>query len=470
MDKANSTELPAGRCPVDTLADILPPEYSEEALALRFTALHSDDLRYVEMWQRWMIYDGSCWKTDHTGRAFEMAREICRSVSADCDDKRIAVRIASEATVRAIEKLARCDRKHAAEVDQWDQNPRLLNTPDGTIDLETGRIRPHDRLDYITKSTAVGPGTSCPLWLKLLNQWTNGNLELERFLQRVVGYALTGLTLEQAFFFLYGTGANGKSVFLSVLATLFGDYASTAPMSTFTAAPREQHPTDIAGLRGARLVTATETEEGRCWAEAKLKALTGGDPVSARFMRQNFFKFQPQFKLVIAGNHKPGLRSVDEAIKRRLHMIPFTVTIPASERDGRLFERLKSEWSGILQWAVEGCLEWHKVGLNPPSVVRDATSEYLESEDSLGRWIGESCLLGSDLSGSSAELYNDWKIWSQRNGEPLMSQKRFAQSLDARQGIKRVRTRNARLFEGICLRKHGITSATHSGDSHVPVC
>lgn len=467
VDKVNPLGIPTSAS-TESPDDILPPEYSEESLALRFSSLHSDDLRHVASWRNWMIYDGSRWKPDATYHVFDMARQICRHSSAECsDDKKIASRIASAAAVAAVERLARSDRRHAACIEQWDRDPWLLNTPDGTVDLRTGHVRAHDRHDHITKSTAVGLGSGCPQWLKLLDRWTNGNSELQRFLQRVMGYALTGLTREQAFFFVYGTGANGKSVFLSVLVGLLGDYAITAPMSAFTAGPREQHPTDIAGLRGARLVSAVETEDGRCWAEAKLKALTGGDTISARFMRQDFFQFKPQFKLVIAGNHKPGLRSVDEAIKRRLHLIPFTVTIPASERDGKLLETLRSEWPGILGWAVEGCLEWQRVGLNPPAIVRDATNEYLESEDSLGRWIAESCVLAPELSVTASELYLDWKVWSERSGEPVVSQKRFAQSLEARQGIERARSRTARLFKGIGLRKHGVTHATHSIDSYV---
>jgi putative DNA primase/helicase len=186
------------------------------------------------------------------------------------------------------------------------------------------------------------------------------------YLQRAVGYALTGLTQEHALFFAYGTGANGKSVLLSTAAGLLGDYHKTAPIETFTASNSDRHPTDLASLRGARLVTATETEEGRRWAEARIKQLTGGDTISARFMRQDFFEFAPSFKLFIAGNHKPSLRSVDEAIRRRFHLVPFAVTIPSEERDSDLAEKLKDEWPGILAWLIEGCLEWQTEGLRRP--------------------------------------------------------------------------------------------------------
>src|SRR4029077_2383546 len=222
----------------------------------------------------------------------------------------------------------------------------------------------HDPELYLTKITAVAPGDGeCPLWLKFIARVTGGNYDLQMFLQRIAGYSLTGDTSEHALFFLYGTGRNGKGVFLNTLSAILADYAAVAPMETFIATQGERHPTDLAGLRGARLVSAQETEEGRRWAESKIKALTGGDPITARFMRQDFFTFEPQFKLLIAGNHKPGLRTVDEAIPRRFYLIPFTVTIPAEERDPGLLEKLKTEWPGILHWMIEGCLSWQQRGL-----------------------------------------------------------------------------------------------------------
>jgi putative DNA primase/helicase len=224
------------------------------------------------------------------------------------------------------------------------------------------------------------PGGDCPRWLQFLDEITAGDTELQAYLRRVAGYCLTGITTEHVLFFCYGTGANGKSVFVNTLAGIWGDYAVVAPMETFTASKTDHHPTDLAMLRGARLVIAHETEAGRRWAESKIKTLTGGDRVAARFMRQDFFEFVRQFKLLIAGNHKPGLRGVDEAIRRRLHLIPFNVTIPESQRDPQLFDKLKPEWGGILQWAVDGCLEWQRTGLAPPAAVRKAIADYLASD------------------------------------------------------------------------------------------
>jgi putative DNA primase/helicase len=341
-----------------------PPAFSDEALALRFAALHAGDLRFIAAWNKWLIWTGSRWRFDDTLHAFDLARYVCREAARECNDRNSAS-IASARTRGAVEHLARSDRRIAATVDQWDADPWMLNTPDGVIDLRTGRARPHRSEDYMTKSTAVGPGGRCPLFLAFLDRITGGDGELVGYLRRVLGYGLTGLTREHALFFGYGTGANGKSVLLSTVSGALGDYHRTAPIEAFIATNGDRIPNDIAGLRGARLVTATETEDGRGWAEAKIKILTGGDKTSARFMRAEWFEFLPAFKLVIAGNHKPSLRSVDEAIRRRFHLIPFAVTIPPEERDGELTEKLRAEWPGILSWMIAGALEWQAGGLRP---------------------------------------------------------------------------------------------------------
>jgi putative DNA primase/helicase len=297
--------------------------------------------------------------------------------------------------------------------------------------------------------TAVSPdGGDCPTWRTFLHRVTAGDEELQLFLQRKAGYALTGLTREHALFFLFGLGANGKSVYLNTLAGILDEYHRTAAIETFTASTQDRHPTDLAGLRGARLVTAIETEEGRRWAESRIKSLTGGDKIAARFMRQDYFEFTPQFKLVIAGNHKPGLRSVDEAIRRRFNLIPFTVHIPPEERDETLTEKLKAEWPGILSWMIEGCLSWQQRGLQSPSVVTAATAEYLESEDALMSWVEERCERDPRAWTSATNLFVSWKHWADVAGEPGGSTKRFSQKLEER-GFEKVRNRDGRGFQGL---------------------
>jgi putative DNA primase/helicase len=355
--------------------------------------------------------------------------------------------------VAAVERLARADRRLAAIVDQWDANPWLLNTSGGVVDLRTGQTRPHRPNDYLIKITAVAPDASCatPIWIKFLDRITGGDAELVAFIGRILGYALTGVTREHSMFFAYGSGANGKSVLTATAAGIFGDYHTSAPIETFVASSQERHPTDLAGLRGARLVTVTETEEGRRWAEAKIKTLTGGDRISARFMRQDFFEFVPQFKLWIAGNHKPHLRSVDEAIRRRFHLIPFTVTIPPSERDQELAEKLKTEWPGILQWMVDSCLEWQRLGLATPSLVRSATDDYFESEDAIGAWIEDRCDRRLDGWELTKNLFTSWKEWAETAGECTGTCKRFVQILE-NHGFRSQRRHNGRGIQALSVK------------------
>lgn len=434
------------------LEELRPPAFSDEALALRFAELHASDLRYVAQWARWLSWDGTRWHLDDTLAAFDLVRKVCRAAAAECNKEKIATVLASAKTVAAVERLARSDRRLAATVDQWDTDPWLLNTPGGIVNLRTGKLRPHRSGAYMTKITAVTPDATCPTptWLAFLNRTTDSDAELVGFEQRTAGYSLTGSTQEHALFFLHGTGANGKTTFVNAITAVVGDYHRTASIETFTATKNEQHPTDLAGLRGARLVTSVETEEGRRWAESKIKALTGGDKISARFMRQDFFDFTPTFKLMIAGNHKPGLRSVDEAIRRRFHLVPFVVTIPPDERDKILGDRLRAEWPGILAWMIAGCIEWQKRGLAPPEVVTRATAAYLEAEDALAAWLDEAGTRDPNAWETTTALYASWKSWADHAGEHAGTMKRFAQSLEARDLVPE-RKKHGRGFRGLKL-------------------
>jgi putative DNA primase/helicase len=334
--------------------------------------------------------------------------------------------------------------------DQWDGDPWVLNTPGGTFDLHTGKSKPHDPDDYLTKLTGVSPDFEMPtpLWNAFLKRITACDGELEAYLQRKTGYELTGITREHALFFSFGTGANGKSTFMNAITACLGDYHQTAPIETFTVSNQDRHPTELARLRGARLVTAMETEEGRRWAESRIKALTGDDPVAARFMRQDFFEYRPQFKLDISGNHKPSLRSVDEAIRRRFNLIPFTVTIPEEERDPELGGRLKDELPGILAWAIQGCLIWQAEGLRAPRAVTEATEAYLQDEDSIAAWIEECCQRDINAFAPKAELFRSWKAWAETAGEYVGAQKALMQKLEAR-GCNVARRKTARGLTGL---------------------
>ena len=438
-----------GGAPGDGATDA--PRYSDEALALIFAIKHHCDFRYVAAWSQWLGWMGTHWRRDETLRAREAARTICRDAANECK-KGDPKKIASAKTVAAVETLAKADRRLAATSDQWDADPWLLNTPGGVLDLRTGECRAARPDDYMTKMTAVAPsGAGCPLFLEFINTICGSDAELIAYLQRSFGYALTGVTSEHALFFGYGTGANGKSVLLSTIADILGDYHKTASIETFTASNADHHPTDLAMLRGARLVTAMETEEGRRWAESRIKQLTGGDPISARFMRQDFFEFVPQFKLMVAGNHKPVLRSVNEAIRRRMNLIPFAVTIPPEERDKKLTEKLKAEWSGILQWMIEGCLKWQRIGLSPPKVVADGdlcVSRRRGRHRQLDRRLLRRGEAGTGRNRPA--LFASYKSWAERSGEPVGSTKLFAQNLESR-GFERQKKETGQGFIGLRL-------------------
>jgi putative DNA primase/helicase len=436
---------------------------TEDGLATAFTQRYGGDWRYCAGWGRWLQWDGQRWSTDHVLHVLHLSRGICRAASRLADTPRLRARLASASCTSSVEKLARSDPRHATTTDEWDRDIWLLNTPGGVVDLRDGSLRAHARDDRMTKIATAQPRGSCPTWLSFLDAATAGDTELQAYLARMVGYCLTGSTQEHALFFLYGTGGNGKSVFINTVASILGDYATHAPMDTFMEARGDRHPTDMAGLRGARLVCSVETEQGRRWAESRIKALTGGDPVSARFMRQDFFQFVPQFKLIVAGNHKPAIRNVDEAMKRRLHLVPFTVTIAPENRDRQLAQKLLAERDGILAWAVRGCLEWLQHGLMPPQSVVDATEEYFDSEDATGRWIAERCVRHANAKALTIELYADFKEWAELNGEFVGSQRRFADALIARRFERWRNSVGARGFVGL-----GLKAPTALPKQHLP--
>lgn len=437
----------------DYQADYPVPKFSDEDLALRFATRYRNELRYVATFGRYFRWTGTRWEQDNTLYAFHLARTICREAADECNSKKAGA-IASAKTESAVERLARADRRLAATADIWDADIWAFNTPAGTIDLRTGKMRAHRPDDHITRIAACGPGGDCPTWQAFLDRATAGDRDLQAFMQRMCGYSLTGDTSAHALFFLFGLGANGKSVFIDTISGILGDYHRTAPIEVFTASTGDRHPTELAMLRGARLVTAVETEEGRRWAESRIKSLTGGDKIAARFMRQDFFEYTPQFKLIIAGNHKPGLRSVDEAIRRRFNLLPFTVTIPPEERDPALKDKLRAEWPGILKWMIEGCLDWQREGLRPPEAVKAATAAYLEAEDATAAWIDEKCIVDPSAWSPSGTLYASWKAWADAQGEFAGSAKRFGQVLETR-GFQPFRKNTGRGFLGIALDTSG---------------
>jgi putative DNA primase/helicase len=418
----------------------------EDRVALEFAQGHANHLRYVAASSQWMRWSGSYWEDEKTLAAFDEARKLCRA-AGDAKAK----------TVAAVTALARSDRIIAATIEQWDSDPSLFNATGTTFDLITGIERFPDPADYITKRAACGvalAGTPHPLWDQFLARITAQDIELQRFLQRYIGYSCTGFIHEHVFVFAYGQGANGKSTFINTLTKILGDYATVADMNTFLVTRNERHPTDLAKLRGARLVVAQETQKGRRWDETKIKALTGGDKITARFMRQDYFDFMPTFKLFIAGNHRPRLSTIDEAMRRRMLVIPFTVQIPLHERDRTLPEKLWNEREAILRWCIDGCQSWQRIGLAPPLSVRKTTDEYFDDQDNLGQWI-EDCtnpdagIFGFELS---SDLFASWREWCIRQNLNPGSEKTFVEALRDR-GFERSRKEHGRGFAGIELKR-----------------
>ncbi|WP_375458338.1 phage/plasmid primase, P4 family [uncultured Enterovirga sp.] len=411
---------------------------TEDAAAIRFAAKYAGRLRYCHDTGAWFGWDKVAWRPNRTGLAFRWARELARGL-AEAAPAKARGTIAKTSFAAGVERFCRSDPVFAVTAESWDTDPWLLGTPAGTVDLRTGKLRRSDQADGITKLAAVAPADEpdCPLWLAFLDQATGGDVELIRFLQQWCGYSLTGSTREHALVFIYGPGGNGKSVFLNVLSSILGDYATTAAIDTFTASAGDRHTTDLAMLRGARLVTASETEEGRAWAEARIKQLTGGDLITARFMRQDNFTFLPTFKLTIVGNHQPALRNVDEAARRRFRIVPF-VRKPA-QPDATLEDRLRAERPAILRWIIAGCLDWQENGLITPASVVSATDDYFVEQDLFGQWLADSCELdpGNDHKWEqTAELFASWTAYAKAAGDAPGSTKSFAPAM-RRHGIRK---------------------------------
>lgn len=425
---------------------------SEESLAREWVAIHGERWRFDHAAGKWFQWTGERWQRDECSRAVHLVGEHLRAAAGG---EKPRPSIASRRTASGVEAFARANPVVATTHCIWDADLLLLGTPGGTVDLKTGKLRPAAPAEHITKLTAVAPATGRPArWLTFLEESTGEDAETITFLQQWCGYCLTGETREHALAFVYGPGGNGKSVFLNTVTAILSDYAVTAAMETFTASRSDRHSTELAMLQGARLVTASETDQGRGWAEAKIKALTGGDPITARFMRMDNFTFQPHFKLMIAGNFAPSLRNVDEAMRRRLNIIPFTRTPAAPDR--QLETKLRDEWPMILQWMIEGCALWQGTGLKRPDAVTVATNAYFTDQDLFGQWLEDRCIL--DPTNQNWEtpdpLFQSWRDYAAGAGEQPGKRTDFKVGLE-RRGIMAGKTGGLRIYRGVKLRPQG---------------
>lgn len=410
--------------------------------ARRLVALCGDDLRFVLEWG-WLIWDSRRWEIDQTGEIERRAKAMVLGIYQEAANApehlrpmlaKHAIASQSAAKIAASIKLAESEASIRLVAGSFDAHDWLLTCQNGTLDLRTGKLRTPDRTDLLTRAitTAYDPRAQCPQFLAFLDRIFAGNAEMIGYMQRVIGYALTGSTGAQCMFVLYGSGANGKSVLLNVLRALLGDYARNAAPETFLLQKQERIRSDLARLAGCRAVLTVELDEGRRLSEALVKQMTGGDPITARFLNKNEFEFTPRFKVLMATNHKPVIRGTDYAIWRRIRLIPFTVTIPEAERDTQLTDRLITELPGILAWAIQGCLAWQQSGLQEPAEVLDATSAYRSEMDLIGQFLDDTCVTDPRSRVGCGELYTAYARWCEESGERPLTQRAFGARMTER--------------------------------------
>ncbi len=426
------------------LRDVIEPEWrkrrryphTDYGNAERLVAHHGDDIRYCYQQKNWYVWDGTRWALDDTGAVMRKAKATARAILHEADgvqdrEKRDAIlgwmkQSESAQKLKSMIDLAGSEEKVATSVNEFDQNPWLLNVENGTIDLQTGALKFHDRNDFITKKLPVrwiGLDERLPLWERFLDEATDGDKDLQAFLQRAVGYSLTGRTDEEVLFFVHGPAASGKSTFIEAVKSAMGDYCTTADFETFlkrsnTGGARN----DIARLVGSRFVASIEVDEGKALAEGLIKSVTGGDTVSARFLFKEAFEFVPVFKLWLVANDAPDVKAGDDAMWRRILRVPFEHVVPKDKRDPQVKAQLKNpEIAGpaILAWAVRGCLDWQKDGLKIPDAVTNATEEYRKEMNPLSDFITDYCTVDTNdhvLWEPTANLRQAYLEWGRSNG------------------------------------------------------
>ncbi len=464
--------------------------YSDYTNCLALVREHGQHLRYCFPWKSWLVWTGTHWQRDDTGSVHQAAKQTIKRLARHAEDldddaavKALMAHVKkslSKASLDALVRTAQDEPGIPVKPEALDMDPWLLNCTNGTLDLRTGTLRPQRQADLITKCLPIAydPHAQCPTWEHFLWRIMGGSQgqdhpdmnagELENrckaddraralidFLQRAIGYTLTGSTREQCIFILHGKTKTGKSTFLATLRALLGPYGQQADMSSFMHKDRDEVRNDLADLAGSRVVCALESQEGRRLAESLVKQLTGGvDLYKARFLFQEHFTFKPQFKIFLGTNHKPLIKDTDSAIWERIRLVPFDMQIPKPERDKTLDERLQQELPGILAWAVRGCLEWQRLGeLGEPKAVITATAQYRSDMDTIARFLEECCIVDKPeiAKVKASVLASAYQAWCKRTGEVPLANRDLITDLEER-GYKRARgTANQYYWHGLGL-------------------
>lgn len=441
------------------------PPFTDAGNAEAFAAFTSSFARYAHGPNEWLIWDGTRWARDTKRNIYTHAINAARFRRQDVPNlsTKVAVQLIKHAEksekrerIEAMLSLARSLPPLAIVPAELDGDNNLLNVANGTVDLRTGELTNHNARQLLTRLASVPyfRHMPAPTWTAFLER-VMPDADMRAYLQRAVGYSLTGNVSEHCLFFCFGSGANGKSVFFETIRTLLGEgeYAKSGAPDLLLAKRQDQHEEQVAELRGARFVTTTEIGENRSWDEARVKWLTGGDIVNARHMHSSRFSFAPTHKFWIAANHKPRVKGMDHGFWRRVHLVPFVVTIPEAERDPDLTAKLRAELPGILAWAVEGAVEWRRQGLRPPDAVRAATDNYRRSEDVIHTFLDERCVINPAAFVPVSEIFDAFTRWAQDVGEKTMTKRAFSDALEERPGISRYKgTGGVRRLSGVCLK------------------
>lgn len=454
-----------GRGRVRALPAVEDPErmrLSDVGNARRLVARHGPDMHYVPDWKQWLVWNGVHWQRDANGQmdrwATETTERMARQALRIGDERRRATvlhharRSESDRRMRAMIARAATLARVPVSADSLDVHPWLLCCANGTLDLRTGHLRPHQRADLITRHIDVpyDPHATCASWQAFIDRVLGGDRELVTFVQRAVGYSLSGSTREQCLFFLYGTGANGKTTLVGALRRILGTYARQTPADTFMLDRSDTAPSHLARLRGARLVVVAESARRTRLAEALIKQLTGQDRVCARFLYSDWFEFTPEFKIWLVANHKPVVHHADLAMWRRIHVVPFRVAIPTEAQDKQLADKLHAQSAGILAWAVRGCLDWQRLGLTVPHAVADATRAYRDEMDELADFLADRCVVDPNQHVTARSLRCAYEGWCRINRIEALSSKKLGQLL-GEHGFVRGKLGGYRVWHGIGL-------------------